>query len=258
MRSTRRAARRIVLVGTIVLVAAAAGGRGVYVALSGEHASKPGSKATSESSPVPQPPAPDDDPTVVTAPAPDTAAITTPPDGISCPSSWYYFDNPVMHYGLCYPPGWGFTDFSQPEPMTVVPGKKLESLHLASKEAFPWSPGRSSFDAIREDGMIDLELDLLPANARPSSECEPSKTTIVDDLTLLSCEETYDDLGSSDPAGSIRALKVVVPLRRTPLQTQPEADRAGARLLVIARAAVVSYSRVTDLLWQLAKTVRPY
>lgn len=258
MRPTRGATWRTVIASAIVVAAAVAGGRGVYVALSGEPAGKSGPTTTSEASPPPLPPAPGDEPTVSLSPAPDVPAVAVPPAGVSCPSGWRYFDNPVLHYGVCYPPGWGFTDYSDPDPMTTIPGKQLESLHLASEEAFPWRTGRSSFDAITEGGMIDVELNLLSDGAGASSECDPSEPLTAGDLTLLWCEETYNDLGLVDPTGPIRALKVVVPLRSDPLPTQQDADREGARLLVIARVSVATYSRAVALIWQLAKTVRPY
>src|SRR5205823_7304071 len=47
------------------------------------------------------------------------------PTGLACPSGWSYFDNPVMHYGLCIPPGWGFTDFRQTAPLDQIPAPQL-------------------------------------------------------------------------------------------------------------------------------------
>ncbi|MGZ6497021.1 MAG: hypothetical protein ACXVD9_12985 [Actinomycetota bacterium] len=94
-----------------------------------------------------------------------TVPARAPAPGGRCPQAWSYFDNTVMHYGLCVPPGWGFSDFSSPDPMDAVPVPQLENLHLLG-DAFPWVPGRLPFDVIQASGALDVELDLLPAGAR--------------------------------------------------------------------------------------------
>ncbi|MGZ4140673.1 MAG: hypothetical protein ACXVD8_11995 [Actinomycetota bacterium] len=185
-----------------------------------------------------------------------TVPARAPAPGGRCPQAWSYFDNTVMHYGLCVPPGWGFSDFSSPDPMDAVPVPQLENLHLLGN-AFPWVPGRLPFDVIQASGALDVELDLLPADARATGECEPTDTLLVGLLTFLTCEQTYDANGLPAVGGLLRALKVIVPLATTPTDDQGD-DLTGARLLIVCRSrADATLSEVTTL-WQIVRSVRPY
>ena len=52
--------------------------------------------------------------------------------------------------------------------------------------------------------------------------------------------------------GSLRALKVIIPLRSAPL------DEPGARLLIIARSRAGASSAEVTTLWQIVQSVHTY
>ena len=178
------------------------------------------------------------------------AARASIPDGVTCPAGWSYFDNPVMRYGLCVPPGWGFSDFRGPDPLDRIPTVMLENLHLLGN-AFPWRPGTLPFDAVRT-GATDIELDVMPADAPSNDECTTSAKRLLGILSVLSCEQLYGDDGLPAATGLLRAVKVIVPL-----QTGPE-DEPGARLLVIARTRTSASLAEVTTLWQIVQNVPAY
>jgi len=235
----RRHARRVVMVASIAII-----GVGIFaLAATSEEASKPG--------PVPQ----RESGIVASAAQAADAAQTVPavaplPDGVTCPPSWSYFDNPAMDYGLCIPPGWGFSDFRGPDPLDRIPSVMLENLHLLGN-AFPWHAGAMPFDAVRR-GATDIELDLLQADATSGDECVPSTKRLLGVISVLSCEQLYGDDGLPAAMGLLRALKVIVPLRTGP------SDEPSARLLLIARTRTAASLAEVTTLWQIVQNVHAY
>jgi hypothetical protein len=185
------------------------------------------------------------------APTAGTVPARAPlPDGVTCPDGWTYFDNPVMHYGVCVPGGWGFSDFRQAAPLDQIPVIELENLHLLGN-AFPWRPGTLPFDAVRQ-GALDVELDVLPASAQTASDCQPTIKRMLGKLSVLTCEQLYDDLGLPASIGTLRAFKVIVPLASSP------ADERGARLQIIARTRTSASASEVTTLWQIVQSVHAY
>ena len=238
----RRLARSVLMVASIAII-----GLGIFaLTATSEEGSKPG--------PVPQP-----EGSIVASPAEATgpadaeetiAALALRPNGVTCPTGWSYFDNPVMHYGLCIPPGWGFSDFRGPDPLDRIPLVQLENLHLLGN-AFPWRPGTMPFDAVRQ-GATDIELDVLPPDTQAADECQPSTKKLLGLLSILTCEQLYDEAGMPATAGTLRAIKVVVPLPTPPV------DEPGARLLIIARSRTAASLGEVSTLWQIVQNVHPY
>jgi hypothetical protein len=113
------------------------------------------------------------------------------------------------------------------------------------------------FDVIRASDALDVELDLLPTGASSSADCEPTDPMLVGSLTFLTCEQRYDELGLPAPDGSLRAMKIVVPLRTTPSDGSGE-DLSGARLLVICRSRVWAPLKEVTTLWTFARSVHAY
>ena len=233
-RLRRRALPITVIAMTVVAIAGLA-------AVSGEP-SKPGPIVAPDGTSVSLPLDPE-------APA-TVPAIGEPPNGVTCPDGWTYFDNPVMRYGLCVPQGWGFSDFRQTGPLDRIPSIQLENLHLLGN-AFPWRPGTMPFDAVRQ-GAIDVELDVLPPGTQSGDECVPSTPKLVGALTVLTCEQIYGDDGLPALSGLLRALKVIVPLASGP------ADEPDARLLVIARSRTWATLQEVATLWQIVQHVHAY
>jgi hypothetical protein len=176
--------------------------------------------------------------------------------GIACARGWSFFDNPALHYGICLPPGWGFTELDSTAPLERIRSRTLANLRVFSPDAFPWHPGDRPIDAIVARGIQEIELDLLEPGAAASTECEPSTPLAVAARTFLTCEQTYDALGIPAVVGVARAIKVVVPLVRA-------ADLAAgriesARLLVVARHATGSSDGEVDALWRIVRSIRPW
>ena len=222
------------------------------LAATSDEASKPGPVAR-DGAVGAVPIAPPDEPTATPPSIDAVAARTEAPAGVDCPDDWSYFDNPVMHYGLCTPPGWGFSDFSAPVPLDRIPAAQLENLHLLG-HAFPWHPGTLPFDAVRA-GAYDIELDLLPEDATATGECEPAKRVLVGTVTFLSCEQLYDNAGLPALIGTLRAIKVIVPLLSEPADGT---GTTGARLLVIARARITALPQEVTTLWQIIRSIHAY
>jgi hypothetical protein len=165
------------------------------------------------------------------APPPPRDITTVPASsaGVSCPSGWTGFENPVLRYSVCYPSAWGFTDLAGAEPLPAVPTRSMRNLRLLSANGFPWVAGTSTFDAVAR-GVTEVELNAMQPGAIFENECAP----VANASGLLSCEQSLD--------GSIKALKVVVPLA------------SGAQLLVIVRS---STSQEVDHAWQIVRSIRP-
>lgn len=233
----RRNARRALMVALAAMIGVGIAG----LAATSEEPSKPGPVLPREGN-------------VVAAPDVSTAQMVATeaplPTGVTCPDGWSYFDNPVMNYGLCVPPGWGFSDFRGPEPLNQIPVVQLENLHLLGN-AFPWHPGALPFDAVR-NGAFDVELDVLPAAPQAGDECQPVTKRLLGLLSVFSCEQRYGEDGLPAATGLLRALKVIVPLKTGP------ADEPGARLLVIARSRIGATPTEVKTLWQIVQYIRAY
>lgn len=200
-------------------------------------------------------PGPDD--VVEQAPASVPAAIPSSRT-FSCPAGTRAFQNPALHYRLCYPQDWGFSDFTKPDRLDKIPGVQLENLHLLSSEAFPWPEGSQPFDVLVQRGAIDVELNLLQPGVRSTDECEPAKARTSGDLTILTCTQAYDVFGVPAEAGPVTAVKFAVPLVREPTSLNTDLELAGSKLLVVVRTATTRALKEGDLGWKLVRSIRPY
>jgi len=194
----------------------------------------------------------------VASPSPYTVpASKTPPTGTLCPPSWAYFDNPAMHYGLCYPAGWGFTEYNASLPLASVRSQTLLSLHLASPDAFPFPAGSTNFGGIAR-GMTDVELAMYDPTGSIEDSCTFTQVQ-AQGRTFNACTQFLDANGyPTDSTGTIRTLSVLLPLKQIidPNDTTPAPD--GAQLLVVARAQRDTFSTEEDLLWKLIATITAY
>jgi hypothetical protein len=169
-----------------------------------------------------------------------------------------------MHYGICYPPGWGFLDFDDGPPAEEIRNYTLGNLHLANPETNPWQRGLGTFDAVRSRNAVDIQLNLHETGARfREPECEPSNPVSIDGVEGRWCEDRFDFGGSSrpNPDGEIHQLKIVVPLLQTPLVACngcTEAEPFPGDLIVAITSRSLRYQGEADFQWQIAKTIRPY
>src|SRR5437660_6138397 len=100
IRLRRHATRALLVVSAAIICVALA----VLTATSDEPA-KPGPSAR-DGALVAAPNPPPDEPAPETSLAGTVPARAPVPAGVMCPPDWSYFDNPVLHYGICVPPGW--------------------------------------------------------------------------------------------------------------------------------------------------------
>ena len=87
------------------------------------------------------------DPVVPLPPLLDVSAAAPVRDGVSCPAGWLFFDNPVVHYYLCYPPGWGVPDATGFQRLITIPGEQLYGLTFWAQELFAEAPAATPPDA---------------------------------------------------------------------------------------------------------------
>jgi len=251
--TTGRRALRATIVLALAIATIASVGR---IAFSDGADDKPAPLTLAEGQHVADPP-PFPGEHVEASPEPFTVpARAATPAGVTCPRGWSWFDNPVMHVGLCVPAGWGFTDFTSATPMTQIPSEQLTGLHLVSTRAFPWMPGDMPFDVIATRGIVDVEMMLLEPGIVATSECEPAAPRLVSGTTFLVCDQAYDALGLPALTGDVRAIKIAVPLLSTPDTAYPSADLLGARLLIIARLSPTTSLKEVDSLWKLVDSIR--
>lgn len=237
---------------------------GTYVA--GEHTpqQKPATTTLSEG------------PVETTAPEPTLAPVpasSVPPAGVACPPGWLFFDNPVVHYSLCYPSGWGISDFSTPNPLDTIPRKALGDVYILSPEAFPNPVGvdfaRSPPDVqARLKEAITIDVSVFPPGVS-SQGCKPSMPVVMSGVRGVECEDTYDILPGPEvqfsPNGSLHTLVIWLPLNRLPepdpavprsvLQEQPS---SGFQLAINVTGPVARHFDQGSVPWQVLDTIRVY
>lgn len=178
----------------------------------------------------------------------------------ACPPGWLGFDNSVLHYRLCHPPGWGFLDMEQIAPRTQIPGEALYHVRLLSPELWPWSPGSSILDALRLRGGVAINIrSVVPEDV--STGCEPSSPAREFDLPAQWCSSFYsfDDGLVYSESGEFLEIRIVLPLAQPPVKVVPEFQTGGRQLVIEATARRDSLSSETlKTFWTIARGVLPY
>src|SRR5438132_687949 len=118
-RLRRYAARALIVVSAAIIGVALA-----VLAATSDVPSKPGPSAH-EGALIAAPIPPPDEPAPSASIGGTVPARAPAPAGVTCPADWSYFDNPVVHYGVCVPPGWGFSDFRSSNALDRVPAVEL-------------------------------------------------------------------------------------------------------------------------------------
>lgn len=198
----------------------------------------------------------------------------TPTAGVTCPQEWSLFDNPALHYTICYPPGWGFTDFSTSERLSGIPAAALSSVNIASPETFPYPADvhynrRSADVKARLDRALTINIETFPPGGRLEG-CTPNSPVNIGPAKGLFCEDTYDILPGPQvrfsPSGERHTLKVLVPLDRSPdlhllgvpvslQQTQP---KSGFQLYIKISGQASRWPEEKQIVWQILNTIAPY
>ena len=201
---------------------------------------------------------------------------TAPPPGVTCPPDWLFFDNPALHYSICYPPGWGFSDFSTPDPLAAVPVVTLSSVNILSQDAFPYSADihyteRPPDVKARLGQTVTVNVEAFPPGAGLEG-CQPSIPVAVGPLSGLFCEDVYDILPGPEvrfsPSGQRHTLRVFLPLpqppdldllaRDLPSELRDIQPKSGWQLLVSVTGQASRYPVEKDLQWQIVNSIRVY
>ncbi len=191
---------------------------------------------------------------------------------VHCPSSWSYFSNRPMHYGFCYPPGWGFQgdDIARPAPFLYE--FQVDSLRLLSPGAFPEPREGYLTDVMRARGIVDLELMIFPSHADVGRECFPHDPIHVAGANSLWCSNRFDQGGpgrASDETvvtsrGEFIIVKVLIPLKSVPLNVRSRdgsidhLSQHGDRLLVVFMTTAERYQRSSAQLWEIVRSIRMF
>lgn len=188
------------------------------------------------------------------------STVVTPPLGRTCPPTWLFFANPIMHYDMCYPATWGFNDGASTQPMLSVPGPELYGgVQLMSASAFPWTVGDLSLDAaLAKDAAV---LNFMVHEPHVDLEgCAPSTNiTMVGAVGQYCTESARLDNGEVivDPLGSIKIMKVVAPLATNPTAPSTDVDTTGYELLVYVRTSQTGWTSLQATIFQLINNIRP-
>jgi hypothetical protein len=257
-----------IAVGVVLLAVCAAG---VYAAFSGDDdgaatvletatpSAEPSVQATTTAAPA--------------APPERVPVSTTPPEGVTCPERWLFFDNPVLHYTMCYPEGWGFVDYAASEagltsgPATMLPRVELSSPVLWGPDLFPLAPRFNFPEELRETtlNLINIKIEYLPADLDWQA-CQPTEPVTVGRVGGNMCEYTYDALPGPEfrlrPDGEWHNLIVLLPPAQPawlPADVRVNApDMEGWVLVIDARSKTNSWNEDSVLIWQMLNTIRLY
>jgi hypothetical protein len=226
---------------------------GIRGAASDAGQTKPGPGTLIEGAPVTDPPLGE-----TAEPAPFTIPAESALPRESCPDDWRAFDNTAMHYTLCYPPAWGFTELRAPDPLEQLRSVTLGSLRLLNM--FPWKTGDRVFDAVLARGGIVIELNVVPKDA-PLDPVNPAcalASRVIEGTTFDACEESIDaTTGQRAPLGPLHVLRVAVPLLRTPERITAKAPQAS-RLMIVVRSQAARFQEEASLIWQIVRTALAY
>ena len=203
---------------------------------------------------------------------PDTVPTnTSPPSGVTCPEGWHFFDNPVVHYSICYPSGWGFVDYPASEagirsgPATELPVEELIDVVIWGPGTFPLPP---RFDFSNEspetrekfDQAIRVNVSIFATHDERGG-CMPSMPITEASGQRVWCEDTYDLLPGPEtrfgPDGTRHALVLLMPLTQA-IEKTPWVGTADFQLYITVISPSVTYPETKSLQWQIIDTVRMY
>ncbi len=203
-------------------------------------------------------------PTLTLTPLPtlipnDGTATREPPVG-RCPSSqWKYFENPAVHYTLCLPPEWGFTDYDNALPLRTISRDRLGQLAALSKDGFPWTEarGETMYQDLASSKFVVLSLSAITSETALDRYCNPGKTADWSNVHATWCEDrlSTDPYKGPDKQGPIRRLVVVLKLQ-TPWNTGNPSDVPHDKLIITVKTGASRYEQQLDLYWQAVRTLK--
>jgi hypothetical protein len=250
--------KRFAIVAIVVLTVPLASTVAVY---SATHTAAP---ATRERVPAPVDPVDQHSIQPVSATVPVVAASSSG----SCAAGWLLMDDPVLHVRFCYPRAWGFHVDGLSTPATHLTGEQQGQLRLFSSEAFPFgSPYEPSAAMVHRKDAVEVQfIVVMPPVPDFAPECTPDSAMTISNTTALSCEDRFDIGGrgrASDevtfsPAGSLHNLKVLMPLKSTPVSQPGEPDLTGSRLLVSIVSTSARFEAQSRMFRQLLDSIVAY
>ncbi len=194
-------------------------------------------------------------PTLAPTPIPgipdEVPAATTPPPGVTCPAGWLFFDNPVDHYSICYPPGWGFSNFDTTGPLLTLQARAVSNLHLLSPDSFPMPAGTPYVELAQDvkarlDNSISFEIGGAPPGVVFKADgCQPDTPIDILGVQGLTCLDVYDVLPGPvqqfRPDGSRHTLTLLLPLAQKPVSVWGD-DTTGFKFLLFATTSSERYA----------------
>jgi hypothetical protein len=200
-------------------------------------------------------------------PIPETAqtvvpgAIGRPED---CPEGWQFFDNPLLKYTICLPPGWGFHEGTTPDRITSLSPGFLRQVTAFSQEWFPHpqvTPGaRIPADvAARLNTAIRIRIDLAPPGVGFDG-CQPGTPRQIGGLPALYCEDAYtlsdEGIATHTPSGNAHVIRVLLPVANVPPLANENTEGYRLHLKVVSLNGL--YVQQSGLIWQLIDSLRLY
>jgi hypothetical protein len=177
-----------------------------------------------------------------------------------------------MHYGICYPPRWGFQGDGIRRPAPFLYEFQVGTVRLLSPGAFPELQEGSLTDEMHDRGIVDLELMIFPQHADVGRECFPHLPIHVAGTASLWCSNRFDQGGPGRAGdetvvtsrGEFIVVKVLIPLKSVPLDVRSRdgsidhLSRYGDRLLVAFVTTAARYQRSRAQLWEIIRSIRMF
>lgn len=186
---------------------------------------------------------------------PVNAAAGLPP-GRDCPDGWAFFVDPLMHFDVCYPDGWGFVDQLGGGPADTIPAGGLGGVKLLSTNAFPRTPPKDPGDPLPSDVLV-VEMERVASDSNLDG-CQPDREINIVEATATWCEEEFSSNASDDP-DTYHALKALIDLPIPPERAYEE-DVSGAddALLFVASAGRAHWDRFQSSAFDILRSIRPH
>lgn len=172
------------------------------------------------------------------------------PSGRECPPDWHYFDNPALHYDVCYPEGWGFANVWGKAPAEVLEPHTLHTLDLISANGLPLPVRRRVRP--REPGTLWGMFQWAPPQ-----DCQGTPAPLpLDEGTIAQlCEGSVDSADSVSGPWRSRYVHANVPLREQP---HLPGNASSSNLRVILEVTEEHWGQFEDVIFQILRSIRPY
>lgn len=185
---------------------------------------------------------------------------------MTCQPDWQVFDNTVLGYTICYPPGWGLTTGESPGPLARIGEQEMtRQITIGGPGYFPLPANAQTIDSLppAEQERIEEAPRVLLNYADRSvgfEGCMPNRVERFSGIDALWCDDTYSIIAHERaeyrPDGDWQSTNVLVPLRSAESPTGPEPS--GSQLLLTTVSLRSKYQERQDLFWEIIRSIRVY